>query len=131
MSNRTKSRFITLLDKGFSVERTEQLRNLVVMALADGSLGVDELALLVERCAELGLDEEELREAIQFALSDSASLRLPSDPVDQEALLVDLLRMMAADGQLNETEKRLFALAAAKMNYGAEQINQLIDRLSS
>ncbi len=101
------------------------------MALADGSLGVDELALLVERCAELGLDEVELRGAIQFALSDSASLCLPSDPGDQEALLVDLLRMMAADGQLNETEKRLFALAAAKMNYGAEQINQLIDRLSS
>lgn len=44
--------------------------------------------------------------------------------------MVDLIRMMAADGQLNESEKRLFALAAAKMNFSEDKLNQLIDRLS-
>lgn len=112
------------------MERIEQLRNLVVMAIADGSLGEDELALLAVRCAELGLDEEELKSALHFALGESAALALPTNPTDQEALLIDLLRMMAADGKLSETEKRLFALAAAKMNYGAERINELIDRLA-
>ena len=67
---------------------------------------------------------------ISFALSDQAALRLPTDPAEQEALLTDLIRMMAADGQLSEAEKRLFALAAAKMNFDSNRVNQLIDRLS-
>jgi uncharacterized tellurite resistance protein B-like protein len=111
------------------MERFEQLRNLVVMALADGSLGEHELSLLAERCSTLGMDEAELREAVHFALSDQASLRLPTDRDEQESLLVDLIRMMAADGVLSESEKRLFALAAAKMNFSAENVNLLIDRL--
>lgn len=112
------------------MERFEQLRNLVVMAVADGSLGEHELSLMAQRCGELGLDEDELRAAIQFALSDNASLRLPTDEAEQEALMTDLIRMMAADGHLSESEKRLFALAAAKMNFSDEKVNQLIDRLS-
>ena len=112
------------------MERFEQLRNLVVMAVADGSLGEHELSLLSERCVQLGLGEDELRAALQFALSDDASLRLPTDEAEQEALMTDLIRMMAADGHLNESEKRLFALAAAKMNFSNEKVNQLIDRLT-
>lgn len=112
------------------MERFEQLKNLVVMAVADGSLGEPELALLAERCSELRMDENELREAVAFALSDQAALQLPSEPEAQEALLTDLMRMMAADGRLNESEKRLFALAAAKMNFDASRVNELIDRLT-
>ncbi|XZE53771.1 TerB family tellurite resistance protein [Planctomycetaceae bacterium SH139] len=112
------------------MERFEQLRNLVVMAVADGMLAEDELSLLAERCVQLGLDEEELRASVSFALSDEAALKLPSDPAEQEALLSDLIRMMAADGQLAEAEKRLFALAAAKMNFDTDRVNQLIDRLA-
>jgi uncharacterized tellurite resistance protein B-like protein len=112
------------------MERFEQLRNLVVMAVADGSLGEHELSLLSERCGQLGLGEDELRAALQFALSDDASLRLPTEEAEQEALMTDLIRMMAADGHLNESEKRLFALAAAKMNFSNEKVNQLIDRLT-
>jgi uncharacterized tellurite resistance protein B-like protein len=112
------------------VEKFEKLRNLVVMAVADGSLGESELQLLAHRCIELGLDEEELRAAVSFALSDAAALKLPSERGEQEALLKDLMEMMAADGQLTEAEKRLFALAAAKMNFDADRVNQMIDRLS-
>lgn len=112
------------------MERFQQLKNLVVMAIADGSLGETELALLGERCSELKMDENELREAVAFALSDQAALQLPSEPEDQEALLTDLMRMMAADGRLSESEKRLFALAAAKMNFDASRVNELIDRLT-
>ena len=111
------------------MERFEQLRNLVVMAVADGSLGEHELSLLAERCVDLGLDENELRAAVSFALGDQAALKLPTEESDKEALMVDLIRMMAADGHLSESEKRLFALAAAKMGFGEEKVNQLIDKL--
>ena len=100
------------------------------MALADGSLCEREVNFVTDRCAALGLGEDELREAVRFALNEDAAVSLPTEPEAQEALMTDLLRMMAADGQLTETEKRLFALAAAKLNFDAQQLDQLIQRLS-
>jgi len=107
---------------------TKQLRNLLVMALADGSLGEREVNFVTDRCSELGLGEEDLRAAVSFALDDNASLELPTEPAEQEQLLLDLLRMMAADGLLTETEKRLFALAAAKLNFDPNRIDALITK---
>jgi len=104
----------------------QHLRNLLVMALADGSLGEREVNFLTDRCAELGLGEEELRKAVSFALDDDAALQLPSEASQQEMLLLDLLKMMAADGVLTESEKRLFALAAAKLNFDHERMDSLI-----
>jgi hypothetical protein len=36
---------------------------------------------------------------------------------------------MAADGKLSELEKRLFALAAAKMHVDRKELDELIDKL--
>lgn len=106
-----------------------RMRNLMVMAMADGSLGEREINYLTDRCFELGLGEQELREAVRFALEDGAAVTLPQDPEDAESLLGDLLRMMAADGRLDENEKRLFAICAAKLGYGMAEIDSLVDRL--
>ncbi len=110
-------------------KRMRQLRNLVVMAMADGSLGEREVSLVADRCSELGLGEAELSHAIRFGLGDDAALELPTDSGERDALMVDLIRMMAADGKLDESEKRLFALAAAKMELSTERLNRLIDEI--
>ncbi|MFK8112044.1 MAG: TerB family tellurite resistance protein [Rubripirellula sp.] len=109
-------------------KRRTQLRNLVVMALADGSLGEREVNLVADRCAELGLDEYDLQKAVEFGLGDDAALELPLDQADRQDLMTDLIRMMAADGKLEEGEKRLFALAAAKMSISTEEVESLIDK---
>ncbi|MEM6468356.1 MAG: TerB family tellurite resistance protein [Planctomycetota bacterium] len=109
-------------------DRMRQLRNLVVMAMADGTIGEREVDFIAERCHELGLDEGALNHAIRFGLGDDAALELPTDPADRDALMVDLVRMMAADGKLEESEKRLFALAAARMEMSSEHLSQLLDR---
>jgi uncharacterized tellurite resistance protein B-like protein len=112
-----------------AMQQLDRLKNLVIMASADGSLTEREIALLVDRCAELGMGELELEKAVSFALSDEAALKLPTQHADKIAMLSDLMRVMAADGQLSEVEKRLFALAAAKMNIDRDEIDKLIDRL--
>ncbi|MCO8125111.1 TerB family tellurite resistance protein [Stieleria sp. TO1_6] len=109
-------------------DRIRQLRNLVVMAMADGTIGEREVAFVAERCHELGLGESELHHAIRFGLGDEAALELPAGSQARDELMVDLVRMMAADGKLDESEKRLFALAAAKMQISTERLNQLIDK---
>jgi uncharacterized tellurite resistance protein B-like protein len=111
------------------LDNLDLLKNLVVMSAADGSLSEEEISYLIDRCSTLGLSEEDLEKAIAFALSNEASLVLPKDRADQEAVLEDLMRMMAADGQLAESEKRLFALSAAKMGFPSDQLDRLIDRL--
>jgi uncharacterized tellurite resistance protein B-like protein len=112
------------------MNRLQLLKNLVVMAVIDGSVGEHELALLSQRCAQWGLSEKELHEAISFALSDQAALHLPSDlSENRESILTDLLQMMAADGHLSESEKRLFALAAAKLGMEKDELNDLISHV--
>ncbi len=111
------------------MQHLDHLKNLVVMAAADGSLNEQEIALLIDRCAELGLSAEDLEKAISFALSDNAKLRFPIDRLEQNQMLADLVRMMAADGRLSEVEKRLFALAAAKMGIERAELDAIIDEL--
>jgi uncharacterized tellurite resistance protein B-like protein len=106
------------------------LKNIVVMAMVDGALSENELALLSERCEAWGLDENELQNAISQALSADAAVSLPIDPADREPFLAELLRMMAADGHLSESEKRLFALIAAKLDFDRADLDRLITRLS-
>lgn len=110
---------------------TVHLRNLLVMALADGALSEREVNFVTDRCAELGLGEDELRESLRYALEDEAALSLPKDTAAQELLLSDLLKMMAADGALAENEKRLFALAAAKLGFDDEKLDALFNRLTA
>ncbi len=107
----------------------DHLKNLVIMAAADGSLSEQEIALLIDRCGHLGLQEEDLEKAIAFAQSGNAKLRLPSERAEQIDLLAQLMRMMAADGQLAEVEKQLFALAAAKMGIDKLELETIIDKL--
>lgn len=111
------------------MQQLDHLKNMVIMAASDGNLTEHEIALLIDRCADLGLDEDDLESAIAFALSDQASIRLPEQKSEQLAMLSDLIRMMGADGKLTEVEKRLFALAAAKMGISRDEINQVIDKL--
>jgi tellurite resistance protein len=107
----------------------DQLKNLIVMAIADGSFSEDEINFLSDRCVALGLDEYAFRDALNAALDDDAALTLPQDAAAQDALLADLVQMMAADGHLDEREKRLFALAAAKMGIDDARLHALIDEL--
>jgi uncharacterized tellurite resistance protein B-like protein len=109
--------------------RRLRLRNIVVMAFADGSLGEREVNLVADHCADLGLDHEDLRRAVEFGLDDGAAIEVPNDQTEREWLMKDLIRMMAADGRLDESEKRLFALVAVKMSMTAADIERLLDQV--
>ncbi len=112
-------------------ERQRHLRNIVVMALADGSIGQREVEWVADRCVELGLGQDDLQSALAYGLGDDTALELPPDDTSREALLADLISMMAADGYLAESEKRLFALAAARMNIVGERLDQIITSVVS
>lgn len=107
--------------------RQRQVRNLVVVALADGQMAEAEVDLIARRCGQLDLDAAEIEQAIQFGLDDNAALSLPSGRDERLALMRDLVQMISADGRMDEAEKRLFALAAVKMNLSSTDLDRLIE----
>ena len=110
------------------MEKKQLLRNLFVMAVADGSIAESEMQLLADRCIQWGVSDDEFAEMISHATSGNAELQLPAGQDAREQLLRELVPMMAADGRLQEHEKHLFAAAAAIMEITPERLDQLIDQ---
>ena len=109
------------------MEFLDKLRNLMIMAFADGSLTQSELEFLSDRSVQWGLSEADFTAAVEFALSDEAELQIPPHKQDRIDLLQDLIRTMAADGQLAEIEKRVFAMAAAVMELPEGELERIIN----
>ncbi|MCA9151405.1 MAG: hypothetical protein KDA92_18965 [Planctomycetales bacterium] len=103
--------------------------NLLIMAAADGSIAESELGLLAHRAAEWGITDEQFEDALEKAASGRAELTVPNDPAERKLLLKELVRMMAADGKLSDSEKQLFAVFSSASGIGDEELNRLIDEV--
>ena len=109
------------------MSQSDLFRNLLLMAAVDGRMSESELRLLVHRAAQWGITDDEFEQAIQDALSGEAELTIPNDQAERTELLKELIRVMAADGQLAEEQKRLFAHAASVLRLSTKELNGLID----
>ena len=107
----------------------QRLRDLLVMAASDGSFSSEEIAFLTLRANRIGMSEEEFSDALTYASSAEAEVEIPADGKACKELLKDLLIIMAADADLSDPEKQLFARVAAKMNIEVEEIDTIIDKL--
>jgi uncharacterized tellurite resistance protein B-like protein len=104
-------------------------KNLMVMAAADRKFTEEEVEFLALRSSRWGITDQQFEEALQYAKGHGAEVSIPEKQEDRERLLHDLIRMMAADGELAPVEQRLFAEAAAKMGISADQLDKVIDGL--
>lgn len=111
------------------MDRVAFFENLMVMAASDGKFTDEEMAYLIVRAEQWGITDAQVQNAINQAASSDAALAIPPGREDRLELLRDLVRLMAADGELHETEKRLCATAAAIMDFSGDQFDQLLDSL--
>ena len=111
------------------MDRLESFRNLLVMAAVDGKMTEEEVTYLSLRSVRWDITNEQFRAALDYALSPDAQMSLPGTKSESLEMLGDLIRMMAIDGELADVEKQLFALAAAKMNVSATELDQLLTSL--
>lgn len=105
----------------------DQFQFLLAMAAADERMNEAELGFLAERAHELGINQEEFHDALQKAISGLTSLPLPSGAAERRALLKDLIRMMAADGILDDREKEMFAQVATTLEIESDEVHRIID----
>ncbi len=106
-------------------------RNLLYVAAADGRISESELRLLADRATEWGITDDEFEAVLQDAINGKGDLTIPTEEDERRAVLQEMLRMMAADGALAESEKRMFAILCAAIGCDDQDINVMIDAVLS
>ncbi len=101
--------------------------NLLAVATADHQLTEREIKYLTKRAKELKLTDHQYNLAMNRALAHPGEVQIPRRKSDRNELMRDMLRVMAADGNLAEVEKQLFAIVAAYMKFEKPQVEALID----
>lgn len=107
----------------------ELFQNLVNLAASDGKFAEEEVLYLARRAENWGISDDEFDACIAGLMEGSLELRLPDTRDKREELLSEMIRLMAVDGQLAEMEKRLCAVASAKMDFATGEFKQLLDRV--
>ena len=105
----------------------ELFHNLVSLAASDCRFTDEELEFLAERAERWGISNDEFETAIAGISTGMAQIDLPESKRERTELLQEMIRLMAADGDLAEIEKRLCAVASAKMDFSNDQFSQILD----
>lgn len=109
----------------------ELFHNLINLAAADGTFTDQEVAFLAARAAAWGIGPEEFETALAGISAGGVQIVLPSDHRQRAVLLKEMIRMMAADGELAEVEKQLCANASAQMGFSTAEFVRLLDDVLS
>lgn len=111
------------------MDRMQRFVNLLSVATADGRLTEREILFLSQRAHDWGLSDHQFAIAVNRSLEHPGKLQIPRRREERADLLRDMLRIMASDGKLLDVEKQLFAVVAARMKFGAAEIDAIIDEL--
>ena len=108
------------------MDHLELFHNLVNLAAADNKITEEELEFLAVRAEDWGIPDEEMETALAGISTGEARIELPESRRERSELLSEMIRMMAADGELAEVEKRLCATASARMNFSTLEFEAIL-----
>lgn len=111
------------------MDRHQLFTNLVNLAAIDGKFTDEEVQFLVDRAERWGIPSDEFETALA-GINEEIALKLPEKKSDRVNLLTEMIRLMAADGELAETEKGLCAAASASMEITTEEFEAIVDSLT-
>lgn len=105
-------------------QRLGQLKNLVMLAAADGRVTDSELAILVAVASRENITPEEFNRVIEDP--DSVKITLPDDEDTKLAYLRDMVAMMMIDGELDEQELAICKIYAISLGYRSSIVDGMI-----
>ena len=85
---------------------TWALRNVLVMALADGKVTDEENRFISRLRQRLDIDAVQFKQLCQEVRAEPKRVKLPSDPAEAEKALRLLVDVAAADGEITSVERR-------------------------
>ena len=105
-------------------QRLGQLKNLVMLAAADGHLTDSEMAVLLAVASRENITPDEFNKVVDDP--DSVHIVLPQDEDTKLAYLKDMVAMMMIDGELDEQELAICKLYAMTLGYRSSIIDGMI-----
>ena len=105
-------------------QRLGQLKNLVMLASADGRVTDSELAVLLAVASRENISPEEFNNVIENP--DSISISLPEDEDTKLAYLRDMVALMMVDGELDEQELAICKIYAMALGYRGSIVDGMI-----
>ena len=105
-------------------QRLGQLKNLVMLAAADGKVTDSELAVLVAVASREDITPDEFNRVIEDP--DSVTIDLPEDEDTKLAYLRDMVAMMMVDGELDEQELAICKIYAMALGYRGSIVDGMI-----
>ena len=112
------------IDNPQEQQRLGQLKNLVMLAAADGRVTDSEMAVLLAVASRENLTPEEFNKVIDDP--DSVNITLPEDEDTKMAYLRDMVAMMIVDGELDEQELAICKLYAMALGYRGSIVDGMI-----
>lgn len=111
------------------MDSTELFSNLVNLAAVDGKFTEEEIKFLVSRAHALELPDEEFEIALVGISEGQIEITIPEAREDRVHLLQEMIKLMAADGELAEMEKEFCARASAKMDFTIDEFQRLLQEV--
>jgi len=107
-------------------ETKRDLRNAIVLALADGRIGEAEKEYIDGLRRKLGLDAAEFRELLNQVRADPKRVSVPKDPQQAAAAVRLLVEVAEADGEIGEVERRCLRKLAEHIGLDCGQIDGML-----
>lgn len=105
-------------------QRLGQIKNLVMLAAADGHLTDSELAVLLAVASREHITPDEFNKVIDDP--DSVNIDLPEDEDTKLAYLRDMVALMMIDGELDEEEMAICKIYAMALGYRSSIVDGMI-----
>jgi hypothetical protein len=115
---------LELFDSGDKKKRLSHVKNLVVVALADGSIEKRELEMIFQIGIRAGLKPEELKRIIERP--DSVEFFPPSTFRERIEQLYDMVLVMLINGEIDTNEVLFCKAVAIKIGFKPAIIDKMV-----
>ncbi len=113
-----------LFDSGEKKKRLSHIKNLLFLAGQDGEVTKDEVDLILSIAVENGLSPEEFKRILERP--GSISFHPPTTYKERIEQLIDLVKVMMVDGEIDANELLFCKAIADKMGFDHKIIDKIV-----
>lgn len=105
-------------------KRLGQVKNLIMLALADGKATESELALIASIASREELTQEQLDHLIEHP--DTVHIELPENDEQKLQYIQDMVALMMIDGDLDDNELAMCKIYAIMLGYESSIVEKMV-----
>jgi len=106
-------------------ERMGQIKNLVMLAAADGRVDDSELAVIMAVASREDISVEDFNKVIDDP--ENINIEQPQDDATRQTYLRDMVALMMIDGKLDEQELSICKVYAMWLGYRSTVVDEMIE----